>query len=100
MRLAPPPSRFILFFVTRSYVGCCLCASATGGVALQSTCRYTLHACNDPEADNYISGAVAIASGNTYGGIINTVVFDPLLCAYAGCNDTTASNYDSTVRWI
>ena len=73
-------------------------------------CRYPLYACNDPLADNYVSGwmkadeAGAYApytgpqlSGNIKGGL-SQIVKRANTCVYHGCNDTLAINYESKVR--
>ena len=47
-------------------------------------CTYPYYGCADPLATNYLS--------------IASLVSVPTMCQYAGCNDTDAKNYDSTVR--
>ena len=66
---------------------------------MPQSCKYTLHACSDPTADNYVSAWASYSNGlPSNNKAISTFEFAPAYCQYGGCNDTQALNYDSTVR--
>ena len=48
------------------------------------TCNYAVYGCLDPIATNFRSYVTVSLPG---------------VCQYAGCNDTDAKNFDSTVRY-